>query len=211
MTANVGIYTTTILGIRMTTNVRLLRWVKHFEGMLEEFDRLFSGNAIAVERMANLGVVSPEMAVAWGLVGPNLRASGVKYDVRKDIPYSVYSEFDFDVPVGRGIQGQTGDCYDRLWVRLQEMRESCRILKQAIEGLPEGDYMAKVPRKIKPQRDEAYAAVEAARGELGYYVVTDGKENAYRKNNEVSKCLATALLQSEICLTSKCFVMSKTF
>jgi NADH-quinone oxidoreductase subunit D len=159
---------------------RLLRWVRHYEGMLEEFDRLLTTNTIAIERLANLGVVSPEMAVAWGLVGPNLRASGLPFDVRKDLPYSVYSEFDFNIPIGKGVRGQVGDCFDRFWVRLEEMRESCVIIKQAIEGLPEGDYMTKVPRKIKPLQDEAYAAVEAARGELGYYIVTDGKENAYR-------------------------------
>ena len=133
-------------------DTRLLRWVKHFEGMLDQFNELFTGNAIAVERLANLGVVSKEMAIAWGLVGPNLRASGVNYDVRKDIPYSVYPEFDFEVPVGRGIRGQTGECFDRLWVRLEEMRESCRILCQAIEGLPEGDIWLRFHERLSHHR-----------------------------------------------------------
>jgi len=177
-------------------DTRLLRWVKHFEGMLDQFNELFTGNAIAVERLANLGVVPREMAIGWGLVGPNLRASGVDFDVRKNVPYSVYPEFDFEVPVGRGIRGQTGDCFDRLWVRLEEMRESCRILRQAIEGLPEGDYMAKVPRKIKPMTDEVYAAVEAARGELGYYVVSDGNESAYRIKIRAGSFTATQIMEA---------------
>jgi NADH-quinone oxidoreductase subunit D len=81
---------------------RVLRWLDHFEPMIDEFNRTASSNKIYIERLANLGIVSKEMAIAWGLVGPNLRASGVKFDVRKNIPYSVYPEFDFEVPVGQG-------------------------------------------------------------------------------------------------------------
>ena len=173
---------------------RLLRWLDHFEPMLDEFDRAISGNKIFIERLANQGVCDRETAIAWGLVGPNLRASGVNYDVRKNIPYSVYNEFDFGVPVGTGFEGTIGDSYDRYYVRLLEMRESCKILRQAIEGLPEGDFMAKVPRKIKPPRDEVYAAVEAARGEMGYYVVCDGGENAYRVKVRTGSFTATQIM-----------------
>lgn len=174
---------------------RLLRWVKHFENMLEEFDRLLTSGKITVERLADIGVVSAEDAVKWGLVGPNLRASGVDFDVRRDLPYSAYPELKFDVPLGKGIAGTRGDCFDRMWVRLQEMRESLKIIEQAVMGMPEGDYMAKVPRKIKPERDEAYAAVEAARGEMGYYVVSDGKENAYRVKVRTGSFTGTQIMQ----------------
>lgn len=174
----------------------LLRWIKHFEGMLDEFDRLMTGNRITFERLSSLGVVTAEDAIAWGLVGPNMRASGVDFDVRRDLPYSVYSEFDFAVPLGTGKFGITGDCFDRFWVRLLEMRESCKILRQAVEGLPEGDFMAKVPRKIKPERDEAYAAVEAARGEMGYYIVSDGKESAYRVKVRAGSFTGTQIMQA---------------
>jgi NADH-quinone oxidoreductase subunit D len=119
----------------------------------------------------------------------------VDFDVRRDLPYSAYPELKFDVPLGKGVGGTRGDCFDRMWVRLQEMRESLKIIEQAVMGMPEGDYMAKVPRKIKPERDEAYAAVEAARGEMGYYVVSDGKENAYRVKVRTGSFTGTQIMQ----------------
>jgi NADH-quinone oxidoreductase subunit D len=174
---------------------RVLRWLDHFEKMIDEFDGIVSGNKIFVERLAGLAPISAEMAIAWGLVGPNLRASGVRFDVRKNIPYSVYPEFQFEVPIGQGWHGKIGDCYDRYFVRILEIRQSCKILRQALEGMPEGDYMAKMPRKIKPPRDEAYAAVEAARGEMGYYVVSNGEENAYRVKVRTGSFTATQIMQ----------------
>jgi NADH-quinone oxidoreductase subunit D len=174
---------------------RVLRWLDHFEPMIDEYDRTATHNKIYIERLANLGVISPEMAIAWGLVGPNLRASGVKFDVRKNIPYSVYPEFDFEIPIGRGWYGQVGDSFDRYYVRILELKQSCRILRQCLEGMPEGDFMAKMPRKIKPALDEAYAAVEAARGEMGYYVVSDGKENAYRVKVRTGSFTSTAIME----------------
>lgn len=175
---------------------RVLRWLDHFEPMIDEFNRAASTNKILVERLANVGVVSGDMAVAWGLVGPNLRASGVAQDVRKNVPYSVYPELEFEVPVGQGFYGTVGDSYDRFYVRILEIRESCKLLRQALEGLPEGDYMAKVPRKLKPERDEAYAAVEAARGEMGYYVVSNGGEGAYRLKVRTGSFTATQIMKA---------------
>ncbi|MEQ9503585.1 MAG: NADH-quinone oxidoreductase subunit D [Deltaproteobacteria bacterium] len=174
---------------------RVLRWLDHFEPMIDEFNRAASTNKIFIERLADVGIIDKDMAIAWGLVGPNLRASGLKFDVRKNIPYSVYPEFDFDIPVGTGFYGTAGDSYDRFYVRILEMKESCRILRQALEGIPEGDYMAKVPRKIKPELDEAYAAVEAARGEMGYYVVSNGGENAWRVKVRTGSFTATQVMQ----------------
>lgn len=174
---------------------RVLRWLDHFEPIIDEFNRAASTNKIFIERLADVGIIDKEMAIAWGLVGPNLRASGLKFDVRKNIPYSVYPEFDFDIPIGTGFYGTAGDSYDRFYVRILEMKESCKILRQALEGIPEGDYMAKVPRKIKPELDEAYAAVEAARGEMGYYVVSNGEENAWRVKVRTGSFTATQVMQ----------------
>ncbi len=174
---------------------RVLRWLDHFEPIIDEFNRAASTNKIFIERLADVGIIDKEMAIAWGLVGPNLRASGLKFDVRKNIPYSVYPEFDFDIPIGTGFYGTAGDSYDRFYVRILELKESCKILRQALEGMPEGDYMAKVPRKIKPEYDEAYAAVEAARGEMGYYVVSNGEENAWRVKVRTGSFTATQVME----------------
>ena len=176
-------------------DTRVLRWLNRFEPLIDEFNKAISTNKILIERLIDTGIVSRDLAIAWGLVGPNLRASGVKYDVRKDHPYSCYGELDFDVPVGLGWYGTVGDSYDRYYVRILELKESCKILRQTLEGMPEGDYMAKVPRKIKPERDEAYAAVEAARGEMGYYVVSNGEENAYRVKVRTGSFTATQIMQ----------------
>jgi NADH-quinone oxidoreductase subunit D len=173
---------------------RVLRWIDHFEQTIEEFNQAASTNKIYIERLAKVGVVPAKMAIDWGLVGPNLRASGVNFDVRKQIPYSVYPELKFDVPLGTGFYGEVGDSYDRFYVRILEMKESCKILRQCLEGMPEGDYMAKVPRKIKPERDEAYAAVEAARGEMGYYLVSNGQENAWRLKVRTGSFTATQIM-----------------
>lgn len=174
---------------------RVLRWLDHFEPIIDEFNRAASTNKILIERLSDVGIIDKKMAIAWGLVGPNLRASGLKFDVRKNIPYSVYDEFDFDIPVGEGFYGTVGDSYDRYYVRILELKESCKILRQALQGMPEGDYMAKVPRKIKPELDEAYAAVEAARGEMGYYVVSNAEENAWRVKVRTGSFTATQVMQ----------------
>ncbi|MEI7900747.1 MAG: NADH-quinone oxidoreductase subunit D [bacterium] len=159
---------------------RVLRWLDHFDPALDEFERLISGNAIFVERLADVACISPEDAIGYGLTGPNLRASGVDWDLRRDLPYSGYAQLRFDVPLGRGFCGTVGDCYDRFVVRLLEMRQSCQMLRQAIEALPAGDVLAKVPRKLKLPAGETYARVEAPRGEMGFYLISDGGETPYR-------------------------------
>ena len=159
---------------------KVIHFVDHFEKILVEFNRLITYNEIFVQRLANLAPISPEMAIDYCLVGPNLRGSGVKFDVRRDLPYSIYPELQFEIPVGRGELGVTGDCWDRFWVRVAEMRESCRILRQCIAQIPKGETMAKVPRKIKvPEGVEAFSRIESARGDMEYYVIGGG-ENAYR-------------------------------
>jgi len=159
---------------------KLTAFLDSFEKLMDEFDNLISFNKIFIDRLANLCAITTEEAIAYGLVGPNLRACGMKWDLRKDQPYAAYPEIEFDVPVGRGEKGSIGDCYDRYIVRIREMRESVKILRQCLKKMPEGPIMGKVPRIIKPPKGETYAAVEAARGELGYFVVSDGTKNAYR-------------------------------
>jgi NADH-quinone oxidoreductase subunit D len=145
-----------------------------------EYNDLLTHNAIFVNRTANIGVIPKETAIAYGLTGPCLRASGVGYDLRKKRPYSCYDRFQFDVPVGQGLKGTVGDCWDRYWVRMREIVESMKIIEQALDGLPEGPIEAKVPKVIRLKKGEAYFAGENPRGELGFYVVSDGKPNAYR-------------------------------
>jgi NADH-quinone oxidoreductase subunit D len=166
--------------IDQATLDQILVWLDHFDPMTLEFDRLITNNEIFVKRLANLAVMPADQAMSFSLVGPNLRASGVRWDLRRDEPYSVYPELEFDVPVGLGWRGQVGDCYDRLFLRLIEIRESVRILRQAIAMIPEGEIRAKVPRVIKPAANECYARVEAPRGEAGFYTVANGTDRPDR-------------------------------
>jgi NADH-quinone oxidoreductase subunit D len=128
-----------------------------------------------VERTKGIGVISAADCRALGVTGPVLRASGVKWDLRKAKPYAAYAEFDFDIPTA-----QNGDTYDRYLVRMQEMRQSLRIIDQAVNGIPEGPIMAKVPKVIKPPVGEIYHSIEAPKGELGYFIVSDGSTQPYR-------------------------------
>jgi NADH-quinone oxidoreductase subunit D len=140
---------------------------------LEEYETLLTHNRIWLERTRGVGVISAEAAIAVGLCGPPLRGSGVPRDVRKDEPYAAYDELAFDVPVGT-----RGDTYDRYLVRLEEMRQSVRIIRQALEGLPEGPVMGKVPRLIKPPAGETYHANESPKGEIGFFIASDGKSTS---------------------------------
>ena len=156
----------------------LQKVVDDFPGFIDEYERLLTTNEILMSRCKYVGILPPERAVAYGVTGPVLRASGVAYDVRKVDRYSLYGELDFDVPVGT-----VGDTYDRYLVRIYEMRQSIRILKQAIERLketPPGDIQSKVPRALRPPAGEAYARIESPKGELGFYIISDGGEKPYR-------------------------------
>ena len=146
------------------------------EAKIPEYEELLTNNRIWLERTRNIGVISADDAVGLGLCGPPLRGSGVYRDVRKDEPYAAYDEFEFDVPLGT-----RGDTYDRYLIRLEEFRQSIRIIRQALDGLPEGPVMGKVPRLIKPKAGETYHAIESPKGELGYFIVSDGRAtNPYR-------------------------------
>src|SRR5438128_202822 len=159
---------------------KALAYIKRFEPLIDEFNDLISWNKIYTERLANVAVVSARDAIDYNLVGPNLRGSGVKYDVRRDEPYSVYPDFEFDVPVGKGEMGTVGDCFDRYIVRIREMKESCKIVRQCLEKLPGGPVITKVPRNFKPPAGDCYVRLESARGDMGWYVVSDGTAFPYR-------------------------------
>lgn len=145
-----------------------------------EYNALLSENQIFIKRTANVGVVTAQQAIGYGFTGPCLRGSGIQFDLRKNQPYSLYERFEFDVPVGQGIKGATGDCWDRYWVRMLEILESCRIVEQALDGLPEGPIKAKLGRDVKLPVGEVYVPCENPRGELGFYLVSDGANKPVR-------------------------------
>lgn len=150
-------------------------FIIYFRTKLDEYDDLLTYNPIFQDRTRGIGPMSAEMAVSYGVTGPMLRASGVPYDLRKDEPYLCYDKFDFEVPLG-----ENGDCFDRYWVRMQEMRESLRIIEQALDMLPPGPHKAKTSRIIKPPVGEAYVESENPRGHIGYYIVSENEESPYR-------------------------------
>jgi NADH-quinone oxidoreductase subunit D len=174
---------------------RVLRFLDHFDSLIQEWDRLITFNEIYVKRLAGVAVIPREMAVGYGLVGPNLRGSGVDWDVRRDVPYGAYRDFEFDVPVGKGFRGKVGDAFDRYYVRVLEMQESSRIVRQALAKVPDGEFMAKVSRKLKPEAGEALARVESARGEMAYYVVSDGTEKPWRVRARTGSFLAMGIIE----------------
>lgn len=151
----------------------------YLEGRFDEYEEFLDGNAVFLARTQGVGVLPPDLAKEIGASGPVLRGSGVAYDVRKTYPYSSYEDFEFEIPVGKN-----GDCYDRFKVRMAEMRQSVRIVRQALEGLPEGPIGTLMPLKVvqavRPPKGEAYARVESPRGELGAYLVSDGTFRPYR-------------------------------
>ncbi|MCL5270905.1 MAG: NADH-quinone oxidoreductase subunit D [bacterium] len=163
-----------------------------------EYNELLSENAIFVKRTANVGVISGARAIAYGLTGPCLRGSGVRFDLRKNKPYSAYERFDFSVPVGAGIKGAVGDCWDRYWVRMVEIMESCKIVEQALDGLPKGEIRGKTPRVLKLPKGQVYVPCENPRGELGFYIISDGKTEPLRcKARGPSFCNLS--ITSEVC------------
>jgi NADH-quinone oxidoreductase subunit D len=151
--------------------------VAHYPKFLDEFENLLSTNEILMARTQKIGILPPDLAVNASITGPMLRASGVNYDVRKVDKYGIYERFPFRVPLG-----DHGDVYDRYMVRVLEMRESLRILEQALAEVPEGPIMdpkAKL-RGFRPKAGEAYGRIEGPKGELGFYLISDGGPNPYR-------------------------------
>ena len=205
-----------VCGARLTTNMgriggmerdlsptairKINELLDRFPKVLREFENLFNRNRIFMDRVVNVGGISAERALSYGFTGPNLRAAGVDYDVRVMNPYSSYQDFEFDIPVG-----QSGDTYDRFMVRNEEMWQSMRIIRQAMNNLPEGPYYADAPQYYLPPKQEVYKnmealiyhfkivmgeidapvgevyhAVEGGNGELGFYLISDGGRAPYR-------------------------------
>ncbi len=169
-------------------------FVKQFPATIKELNDLLSYNEIFVKRTANVGVLPADVAINYGASGPVLRGSGVKWDLRKDEPYSVYPKFDFDVVVGTGEVGTLGDCWDRYMVRVREMEQSLRIIEQAIDKIPEGNVQAAIPKRIRPPVGEAFVRSEAPRGELGYYIISDGSQNPFRVKGRAPTFVNLSLL-----------------
>jgi len=142
---------------------------------IDEYEELLTNNRIWKDRLVGVGILNAADCKRYGVTGPVLRAAGVKWDLRKAQPYSGYEQYDFEIPVGTNA-----DTYDRYLVRMEEMRQSIRIVRQAVAAIPDGPIMAKVAKVLKPPVGEAYVSIEAPKGELGYFVVSDGTINPYR-------------------------------
>ncbi len=176
------------------------KFVTAFPARLQEYETLLTDNPIWKKRTVGVGIISAGDAINYGLSGPSLRGSGVNWDIRKSEPYSSYDKYHFTVPLGKN-----GDVYDRYWVRIEEMRQSNSIVHQALNLLPKGDFLARIPNVslpskedvetkmesmishfkfitdgIQPPKGEVYACIEAPKGELGFYVVSDGSNRPYR-------------------------------
>ncbi|HRN27408.1 MAG: NADH-quinone oxidoreductase subunit D [Ignavibacteriaceae bacterium] len=173
-------------------------FIKEFRPNLKEINELLSYNRIFIDRTANVGILPIDTAINYGVSGPNLRGSGFKWDVRREDPYSIYHKFDYDIPVGEGTYGTTGDSWDRYFVRVLEMEESCKIIEQALDQLPEGDVQSAIPKRIKPPVGQIYARVENPRGELGYFIISDGSTTPYRVKVRAPSFVSMQIL-NELC------------
>jgi NADH-quinone oxidoreductase subunit D len=156
-------------------DAKIRAWLDVADMYLDENDALLGGNEIFQARMKGTGIVDATTALAFGMTGGCLRAAGVDYDLRRDVPYCAYGELDFEVPLGI-----VGDNWDRYLVRIGEMRQCLRLIRQLVDGMPEGESTAAMPKLLKPPAGEMYAAVESPRGELGIHLVSDGGTTPYR-------------------------------
>lgn len=172
----------------------ILVFLDRFDDFLPEFNRLITGNEIFVKRLIHVGVIPAQMAEDYSLGGPNLRASGIDFDLRRDFPYSVYPEFKFRVVTGGNYRGETGDSFARYMVRIEEMEESARIIRQALEALPEGEYQTKILRNPVVPAGEVYNRVESARGEMGFHVISNGTDTAFRTKIRTGSFMAMSIL-----------------
>jgi NADH-quinone oxidoreductase subunit D len=149
--------------------------IKIIDDKVEEYKRLLNGNPIWKARTIGIGKLDPDLAVAYGASGPILRASGIKYDLRRDDPYSIYDRFDFNIPTY-----ENGDVFDRYMIRLDEIQQSCKIVSQALDSIPEGDIKAKVRPRFMPPEGEVYTRIENSRGEMGVYLRSNGTNKPLR-------------------------------
>jgi NADH-quinone oxidoreductase subunit D len=159
---------------------KLTEFLDYFEPKIDEYNDLLSFNHIFIKRTANVGVCSKEQCIGYALSGPMIRGSGIPLDLRRDRPYSVYDRLEFDVCVGTGQMGALGDCWDRYWVKMQEMKQCVQILRQCIAQMPDGAFRAKIPRSMKVPEGEVYAEYENPRGHLGFFIESQGGVIPYR-------------------------------
>lgn len=152
----------------------------YFDPKIKEYNDILTYNKIFIERTANVGTLPEDVAISYGCTGPTLRASGIDWDLRKNDTYSIYDKFDFNTVVGKGEMGTVGDCWDRYWVRVVEMQESIKIIRQALKSIPDGDVKEKIPKMVKVPEGEIYMRTETPRGELGYYIKSTGGKIADR-------------------------------
>jgi NADH-quinone oxidoreductase subunit D len=170
--------------------------VEHYPRFIDQFETLLTGNEILIARTHGIGVLPPELAINASITGPMLRASGVNYDIRKVDKYGIYDRFDFRVPLG-----DHGDTFDRYMIRVLEMRESLKILDQALRAIPAGpivDPKAKI-RGFRPKAGEAYGRIEGPKGELGFYLISDGSPNPYRYRVRPPSLINLTILE-DMCL-----------
>jgi NADH-quinone oxidoreductase subunit D len=163
---------------------RCAEFVRYLKPKLKDLEHVLIENAIFVQRTANVGVLPLNLAINYGVTGPMLRASGLRFDLRRVDGYSVYPELEFEIPIGEGAMGTLGDCWDRTWVRYREIHESLRIIEQCLVRLTtdqkrtrEFDPQALVPKKIRPGQQDFYIRAENPKGELGFYFRADGKSD----------------------------------
>lgn len=160
--------------------VKIKEFIAYFKPHIDDFNELLSFNQIFINRTKNIGVIDLKTCFTYGLTGPVLRAAGFKWDLRRDLPYSIYPDVKFEVPIGTGEMGTVGDCWDRYMVRMREITQSVKIVEQLIDGIPAGEHRAKVPKIIKVPPGEGFSRTECPRGELGFYIVSDGGKIPYR-------------------------------
>ena len=159
---------------------KMVEFLDYFEPKIDEYNDLLTFNHIFIKRTSKVGVLSRDQAIGYTCSGPMLRGSGLSLDLRRDRPYSVYDKLDFEVCVGDGRVGAVGDCWDRYWVKMQEMKQSVKILRQCAEQIPDGPYRAKLPRAMKVPPGEVYVEAENPRGHLGFYIESQGGPIPYR-------------------------------
>src|ERR1700722_4887288 len=187
-------------GVRVDCSAEWLgqgaKLVAGFNGFLDEFEQLLTGNEILMARTQGVGVLSPELAISAGVTGPGLRAGGGSYDLRKVDRYGVYDRFQFRVPLG-----EHGDVFDRYMMRVLEIRESLKILEQALRDIPPGPIMDPKARLrgLRPKAGEAYARIESPKGELGFYLISDGTPNPYRYRGRPPSLINLRVLE-DMCL-----------
>ena len=153
----------------------LKRFIGEMPRYIDEYDQLLAENEVVLARAKGVGILPADKAINASVAGPVLRASGVKWDLRKADPYSIYDRFDFDIPTGTN-----GDNYDRYRIKIEEIKQSVRIIEQAMEQIPQGEVRTRVSPTLKPPKGEAYGRVEGPKGELGFYLVSDGSAKPYR-------------------------------